>query len=207
MDDVDTIMTSAPVIPVLVIDDADAALPLAEALVAGGLRVLEVTLRTAAAAEAIRRMASVPGAIVGAGTVLNRDDARRAVDAGATFLISPGMTERLAQAASDESVAFLPGVASASDVMRGLDLGLRRFKFFPAEAAGGVPMLRSLYGPFGDIRFCPTGDISPSNAASYLALPNVSCVGGSWLAPPAMVAAGDWAGITALAESAAALRP
>ncbi len=206
MTDVDTVMTLSPVIPVLVIDDAETALPLAEALVAGGIRVLEVTLRTPAAIEAIRRMSRVPGAVVGAGTVLNRDDVRRAVDAGATFLISPGLTDALARAAADEGIPFLPGVASASDVMRGIELGLRRFKFFPAEAAGGVPMLKSLGGPFADIRFCPTGGVSPSNAGSYLALPNVSCVGGSWLAPPAMVAAGDWAGITALAKAAQALK-
>ena len=206
MQDVDRIMDLSPVIPVLVIDDAETALPLAEALVEGGLRVLEVTLRTPQSIDALRRMTRVDGAVVGAGTVTNRDDARRAADAGAAFLISPGLTESLAAAAADDGIAFLPGVATASDVMRGRDLGLSRFKFFPAEAAGGVPMLKSLGGPFAGVRFCPTGGISTANAASYLALPNVACVGGSWLAPPALVEADDWAGITALARTAAAFR-
>lgn len=200
------IMTIAPVIPVLTVDDADKALPLAEALVAGGIKVLEVTLRTPAALDAIRRMASVPGAIVGAGTVLNADDAARAADAGACFLISPGLTETLARAATSSGLPFLPGVATASDVMRGLDLGLTHFKFFPAESSGGAAAVKALGGPFAACRFCPTGGIGLQTAPDYLALPNVLCVGGTWIAPPAVVEANDWDRVTQLACDAAGLR-
>lgn len=196
------IMKVAPVIPVLAVENADDAVPLAEALIAGGLRVLEVTLRTPAALEVMRRMATVPGAIVGAGTVLNAKDAERAVEAGASFLISPGLTKPLAKAAAALDVPFLPGVATSSDIMRGLDLGLDHFKLFPAEVVGGVAALKAFAGPFAAVRFCPTGGISPANARNYLALSNVLCVGGSWLAPKEMITNGDWAGITALAREA-----
>lgn len=175
------IMTLAPVIPVLVIEDAARARPIAQALVSGGLRALEVTLRTPAALEVIREMRSVPGAVVGAGTVLNEADLHGALDAGAEFIVSPGLTDRLARAAIDADVPFLPGVANASDIMRGLDAGLSHFKFFPAVAAGGVPALRSLAAPFAAARFCPTGGIVQETAHEWLALDPVLCVGESWL--------------------------
>ncbi len=175
------VMTAAPVIPVLVIDDVADARPMAEALVAGGLPVLEVTLRTPCALDVIRAMREVDGAIVGAGTVLNPADLDRALDAGSEFIVSPGLTEPLARAAIASGVAFLPGIANPSDLMRGLDLGLDRFKFFPAEANGGIPALKALCGPFGQVRFCPTGGITAATAAHWLALPAVDCVGGSWL--------------------------
>src|SRR5688572_1964670 len=178
------IMRTAPVIPVLVIDDADSARELAEALVAGGLRVLEVTLRTPAAIDAIRRMNLVPGAIVGAGTVVNEAQLDEARNAGAEFIVSPGLTENLAQAAIASGLPFLPGIATASDLMRGLDLGLTHFKFFPAEAAGGIKALKALAAPFAQCRFCPTGGVTPDNAPEWLALPQVLCVGGSWVIPP-----------------------
>lgn len=199
------IMAIGPVIPVLVIDDAAHAVPLARALVAGGVRVLEVTLRTPAALDAIRAMAGVEGAVVGAGTVLNPRDAERAVTAGARFLISPGLTDPLAKAARDLAVPLLPGVANASDIMRGLDQGLTAFKFFPAETSGGAPAVKAFGGPFGEVMFCPTGGISLATAPSYLSLANVACVGGSWLVPPDAVGKGNWARITALAQAAAAL--
>jgi 2-dehydro-3-deoxyphosphogluconate aldolase/(4S)-4-hydroxy-2-oxoglutarate aldolase len=176
-------MRVSPVIPVLVLDgdvgDADWT-KLAETFVAAGLRVLEVTLRTPAALTAIRAMAEVPGAIVGAGTVLNEAQLAQALDAGSQFVVSPGLTNPLALAARDSGVAFLPGVATAADIMRGLDLGLDRFKFFPAEASGGMPALKALSGPFGNVRFCPTGGIRPDTAADWLALDPVLCVGGTW---------------------------
>ena len=203
---VDEVMQAAAVIPVLVVEDARIAAPLAEALVAGRIVALEVTLRTPAALDVIRAMAAVDGAIVGAGTVLNADDARRAIDAGARFLVSPGLTEPLARAAVELGVSLLPGVATAADIMRGLDLGLTRFKFFPAETSGGAAAVKAFGGPFAHVRFCPTGGITPANAASYLALGNVVCVGGSWLAPSDALAAGDWARVTGLARAAAALR-
>lgn len=206
MHDADAIMGLSPVIPVLVIDDVAHAAPLAAALVAGGIRVLEVTLRTPAALDAIEAMSRIEGAVVGAGTVLTPDDAKRSADAGANFLISPGLTDTLAKGAAETKLPFLPGIATPADLMRGLDHGLTRFKFFPAEAAGGIPMLKSLGGPFPQVRFCPTGGISVQTAPDYLALPNVACVGGSWLAPAAMLKSGDWAGITALAKAASALR-
>ncbi|WP_206435783.1 bifunctional 4-hydroxy-2-oxoglutarate aldolase/2-dehydro-3-deoxy-phosphogluconate aldolase [Tsuneonella rigui] len=181
--DIEAIMRTAPVIPVIVVEDLAHAVPLAEALVAGGLPVLEVTLRTPVALDAIRAMAEVPGAIVGAGTVTNANQLNQALDAGSRFIVSPGLTEPLGRAAIASGVPFLPGIANAGDIMRGLDLGLTHFKFFPAMAAGGLPALKSLAAPFGMVRFCPTGGIGPDNAAAWLAFDPVLCVGGSWVAP------------------------
>ena len=181
MTDIETLMKTAPVIPVLVIDDVRHAVPIAEALVAGGLPVLEVTLRTPCALDAIREMKQVPGAIVGAGTVLGTADLDKALAAGSEFIVSPGLTEPLGKAAVASGVPFLPGTANASDVMRGLDLGLTRFKFFPAVASGGIPALKAITAPFGMARFCPTGGITHDTAADWLALDAVLCVGGSWL--------------------------
>ena len=178
------IMAIAPVIPVLIIDDIATALPIAEALVAGGLPVLEVTLRTPVSLEALSIMSRVTGAVVGAGTVLNPAMLDQALGAGAQFIVSPGLTEPLAKAAYAASIPLLPGVATASDIMRGLDLGLDRFKFFPAMANGGVPALKALSGPFGKVRFCPTGGITAATAADWLVLTSVDCVGGSWLVKP-----------------------
>ena len=178
---IDDIMRSAPVIPVLVLDGDEDWAKLAQTFVAGGLPVLEVTLRTPGALEAIRQMSKVPGAIVGAGTVLNQAQLDDAANAGAQFIVSPGLTEPLSRAVARSDIAYLPGVATAGDIMRGLDLGLERFKFFPAEASGGIAALKALSGPFGDIRFCPTGGIRPDNAAEWLALDAVLCVGGTWL--------------------------
>jgi 2-dehydro-3-deoxyphosphogluconate aldolase/(4S)-4-hydroxy-2-oxoglutarate aldolase len=204
----DALMRVSPVIPVLTIERIEDAVPLAKALVAGGLLALEVTLRTAAALGAIEAIAAeVPDAIVGAGTVLNPADYERAAEAGSKFIVSPGLTDRLVAAARARPLPFLPGVASASDLMRGLDAGLSRFKFFPAETSGGAPALKALYGPFGEVRFCPTGGIIEKSAPSYLSLPNVLCVGGAWVAPMDAIQAGDWARITALAAGASALRP
>lgn len=183
MTDIDALMRTAPVIPVIVIDELEHAVPLAEALVAGGLPVLEVTLRTPAALSAIAAMKQVPGAIVGAGTVANPRDLEDALAAGSEFIVSPGLTEPLAQATIRRGVPFLPGIANAGDIMRGLDLGLTHFKFFPAMAAGGLPALKSLAAPFGACRFCPTGGIGLDNAAEWLAFDPVLCVGGSWVAP------------------------
>lgn len=178
---IDEIMRTSPVIPVLVLEgDGDWA-GLARTFVEAGLRVLEVTLRTPAALDAIRQMTQVPGAIVGAGTVLNRSHLEESLDAGSQFIVSPGLTDPIARAAMAADVPFLPGVATAGDIMRGLDLGLDRFKFFPAEASGGIPALKALAGPFGNVRFCPTGGIRPDNAAEWLSLPAVTCVGGTWL--------------------------
>jgi 2-dehydro-3-deoxyphosphogluconate aldolase/(4S)-4-hydroxy-2-oxoglutarate aldolase len=200
MSDIGTIMRTSAVIPVLVIDDAATARPLAEALVAGGLKVLEVTLRTPAALDAIREMKQVPGAIVGAGTVVTAEQFGQVMDAGAEFIVSPGLTERLAEPIIASGVPFLPGVASAGDIMRGLDLGLTHFKFFPAETSGGLKALKALAAPFYQCRFCPTGGISEANAADWLAFDRVLCVGGSW------VASGSPAEIEAKARAAAALR-
>jgi len=203
----DALMRLCPVIPVLTIERLEDAVPLAQALVAGGLTVLEVTLRTPVALEAISLMAAAaPDAIVGAGTVLNPADYERAAKAGAQFIVSPGLTEPLAAAAKAAPLPFLPGVATATELMRGLDAGLTRFKFFPAETSGGAPALKALFGPFGEARFCPTGGIGAQTAMSYLSLPNVLCVGGAWVAPADAVAAGDWGRITALAKAAAGLR-
>lgn len=177
---IDEIMRTAPVIPVLVLEGDEDWKALAETFVSAGLRVLEVTLRTAGAIGAITEMGKVEGAIVGAGTVLNERQLDEAGSAGAKFIVSPGLTDPLARAAERSKIPFLPGVATAGDIMRGLDLGLDRFKFFPAEAAGGIPALKALCGPFGKIRFCPTGGIRPDTAAQWLSLEPVLCVGGSW---------------------------
>jgi 2-dehydro-3-deoxyphosphogluconate aldolase/(4S)-4-hydroxy-2-oxoglutarate aldolase len=201
--DIEAIMRLAPVIPVLVIEDAAQARPIARALVAGGLRVLEVTLRTPGALEAITEISRVEGAIVGAGTVLNATDLGASLDAGARFIVSPGLTEPLAHAAITGGIPFLPGVATAGDIMRGLDLGLDHFKFFPAETSGGRPALKSLAAPFFRARFCPTGGITAASAADWLAMPSVLCVGGSWLVPPGSP---DLAAIEARARDAAGWR-
>ncbi|MFZ1342514.1 bifunctional 4-hydroxy-2-oxoglutarate aldolase/2-dehydro-3-deoxy-phosphogluconate aldolase [Thiothrix eikelboomii] len=194
------------VIPVLVVKESQQAQPLAEALVAGGLTVLEVTLRTPAALEVIRLMSEVPGSQVGAGTVLTLADVKAAKAAGAQFAVSPGATADLVKAAADEGLPLLPGASTASEVMRLLELGVDTLKFFPAEAAGGVAMLKSLYGPLPKVRFCPTGGITEQTAANYLALPNVMCVGGSWVTPDHLVQAGNWSAIQALAQAAQALK-
>lgn len=201
---VERVMTLAPVIPVLVIEEIDHALPIAEALVAGGLPALEVTLRTPCAIDAIRVMKQVPGAVVGAGTVLNPGDLARALDAGAEFIVSPGLTPELGQAAVDSGVPFLPGSANASDIMLALDLGLSRLKFFPAVASGGTAALKAISGPFGQVRFCPTGGITQATAPEWLALDAVLCVGGSWMVPKGKP---DPAVIEAAARQAAELRP
>jgi 2-dehydro-3-deoxyphosphogluconate aldolase/(4S)-4-hydroxy-2-oxoglutarate aldolase len=203
MRDLDSIMTAAPVIPVLVIESVEDAVPIAEALVAGGLPVLEVTLRTPAALEAIRAMKSVEGAIVGAGTVLTPAHFDAAVEAGSEFIVSPGITETLGRAAAGSHVPLLPGVSSAGDIMRALELGFTRLKFFPAMTSGGIPALKSLSSVFGNVRFCPTGGITLDNAPEWLALPSVACVGGTWLVQNG---ASDAAAITARAAKAAALR-
>jgi 2-dehydro-3-deoxyphosphogluconate aldolase / (4S)-4-hydroxy-2-oxoglutarate aldolase len=199
---IEEIMRTAPVIPVLVVDRLEDAVPMAEALVAGGLRVLEVTLRTPIALDAIRAMRKVDGAIVGAGTVVDQEQLQAAIDAGAQFIVSPGLTEALGRAAIRAQVPFLPGVATAGDIMRGLELGLEHFKFFPAEANGGIPALKALAGPFGGLKFCPTGGIRHETAADWLALDQVLCVGGSWLVPQGEV---DREAIRARAQSAARL--
>lgn len=199
---IETIMQTAPVIPVLVIDDVAHAAPIAEALVAGGLRVLEVTLRTPVALDVIAEMAKVEGAIVGAGTVLNIADLDAAMSAGAQFIVSPGLTEPLGRAAIASGIPFLPGIANAGDLMRGFDLGLDRFKFFPATASGGLPALKALAAPFGKARFCPTGGITEATAPQWLAEEAVLCVGGSWLVPKG---APDTALIRQRAAAAAAL--
>ena len=196
------IMQTAPVIPVIVVDEVEHAVPLARALVAGGLRVLEVTLRTPAALDAIRAMKQVDGAIVGAGTVTNQQELSAAIDAGSEFIVSPGLTEPLGKAAIREGIPFLPGIANAGDIMRGLDLGLTHFKFFPAMAAGGLPALKALAAPFGQCRFCPTGGITLENAPEWLAFDPVLCVGGSWVAPRGAV---DEAAVEKVAREAAAL--
>ena len=203
---IEAVLKLAPVVPVLVIDDAATAVPLARALVAGGLKAIEVTLRTAGAMEAIRAIAAeVEDAEVGAGTVLTADQVSQCVGAGARFMVSPGASPALLAAVADCPVPLLPGSASASEAMTLLEQGFRFQKFFPAEPAGGAPYLKSLASPLAVIRFCPTGGISRDSAGRYLALPNVICVGGSWVAPADKVAAGDWAGIEALARDAADL--
>jgi 2-dehydro-3-deoxyphosphogluconate aldolase/(4S)-4-hydroxy-2-oxoglutarate aldolase len=198
------IMNTSPVVPVMVINKLEHAVPLANALVQGGLKVLEITLRTPIAIDAIKRIkAEVPGAIVGAGTVINLATLKLAIDAGSEFLVSPGITESLIDAALKTGVPILPGVISPSEVMRLLEKGVTEMKFFPAEAAGGIPMLKSIGGPLPQATFCPTGGISPNNAKEYLALSNVACVGGSWMAPADLVDAEDWAEITRRASEAA----
>ena len=200
---IDEVMRSAPVIPVLVFDGSIEPAALAETLVAAGLPVIEVTLRTEGALDAVRAMAKVPGAIVGAGTVLDEAQLAQAVDAGSRFIVSPGLTHRVALAARDSGVAFLPGVSTASDIMRGLELGLDRFKFFPAETSGGIPALKALTGPFANVHFCPTGGIRPDTARDWLALEAVLCVGGSWILKPGET---DLDAIGTRAAEAAALR-
>jgi 2-dehydro-3-deoxyphosphogluconate aldolase/(4S)-4-hydroxy-2-oxoglutarate aldolase len=195
-------MTLAPFIPVLVVDDAAHARPIAEALVAGGLRALEVTLRTPAALDVIREMAGVEGAVVGAGTVLNIRDLDASIAAGARFIVSPGLTAPLAKAAFERGIPYLPGIANAGDIMRGLDLGLDRFKFFPAEASGGIKALKALAAPFQGVRFCPTGGITQASAGEWLAIPEVLCVGGSWLVGKASQ---DYNMIVSAARAAATL--
>ena len=199
---IEQIMRTVPVIPVLVIDDASEARPLAEALVSGGLTVLEVTLRTPAALDVIREMKSVPGAIVGAGTVTSKRQLDAAIEAGAEFIVSPGLTDNLGRSVMASGVPYLPGVATASDIMRGLDLGLDRFKFFPAVASGGIPALKALAAVFSDARFCPTGGVTEASAPEWLALDAVLCVGGSWVVPKGPLDAGA---VAASARRASAL--
>lgn len=201
------VVRDAPVIPVIVLHQVAHAVPMARALLAGGIRMLEVTLRTPAALECIAAIArEVPAAVVGAGTVRSASDARSASHAGARFLVSPGLTGAVAQASRDAKLPLLPGVATASDIMQAQEEGLQALKFFPALQAGGLAMLKAWQGPFGDVLFCPTGGISTRNAADFLALANVACVGGSWLVPQDALEQGDWARITALARAAAGLQ-
>jgi len=195
----------APIVPVLVVDDVAHARPLAEALVAGGLPALEVTLRTDAALDVIAAMAEVPGGVVGAGTLVTPDDVVAAKAAGAQFGVSPGATDALIAACEAEELPLLPGAATATEAMALLARGYDMLKFFPAEASGGAPALKAIGAPLPQISFCPTGGVSMANAESYLSLPNVVCAGGSWVAPKDLVLAGDWAGIEALAREAAAL--
>ncbi len=201
------VMTAAPVMPVVTIEEAARAAPLARALLAGGLPAVEVTLRTVAALDAIAAIArDVPDAIVGAGTVRNADDLRRAADAGARFAVSPGLTPALAAAAADSPIPLLPGAATATEMMIAADAGYRHLKFFPAVVAGGPGALKSFAGPFPDLRFCPTGGVKLANANEYLNIPNVLCVGGTWIAPAESIAAGNWRDIEQAARAAAALR-
>jgi len=201
MKPIEQIMRTSPVIPVLVIEDAATARPLAEALVRGGLRVLEVTMRTPAALAAIREMKQVEGAIVGAGTVVNTDQFASVMAAGAEFIVSPGLTERLADPIIDSGVPFLPGVATAGDIMRGLDMGLEHFKFFPAETSGGLKALKALAAPFYQCKFCPTGGISAASAPEWLGFDPILCVGGSWVTPKGA----SYEQVEALAREASAL--
>lgn len=199
------IFSQGPVVPVLVIKDVEHAVPIAKALIAGGIRVLEVTLRTPSALDVISTIArEVPEALVGAGTVTNRQQLKQVQDAGALFAISPGMTPDLLAAGNEGEIALIPGISSISELMKTVDFGYTHLKFFPAEAAGGVKALKAIGGPFPDIAFCPTGGISPQNYKDYLALPNVRCAGGSWLVPEDAVLAGDWDRITELAKQAVA---
>ena len=201
------IMRDAPVIPVIVLNDVAHAVPMARALLAGGLRVLEITLRTPVALACIEAIArEVPQAVVGAGTVRSAADAQAAQAAGARFAVSPGYSSRVAQACRDRSLPLLPGVATGSEIMAAQDDGWSELKFFPAMQAGGLAMLKAWAGPFGDVRFCPTGGVTPQNAPDFLAMPNVVCVGGSWLVPAEALASGDWARIELLAREAAAFK-
>ena len=201
-------LRSVAVVPVLTIDRVETAVPLARALAAGGLRILEVTLRTPIAVEGLRRIANeVPEAVVGAGTVMTPAQGQEAVAAGARFLVSPGITPRLIQSADIWRVPFLPGIATPSEAMALADLGYRVLKFFPAESSGGTATLKALAAPLQGTLFCPTGGIDLDKARRYLSLPNVVTVGGSWVAPASAIAAGDWDAITRLAREAAALRP
>lgn len=202
-----SLLDLAPVIPVVVIDDVETAVPMARALVSGGLPVIEVTLRTAPALEAIARIAAeVPEARIGAGTIRTTDDIAAALNAGAKFLVSPGTTLTLVEGMDASGLPYLPGAATASEAMALAERGIKELKFFPAEAAGGVAYLKSLQGPLPDVRFCPTGGIRLTTAPDYLALPNVGCVGGSWLTPADALASGDWGRIEKLASEAASLR-
>lgn len=197
----------SPVMPVVVIDDADDAVPTARALLAGGIGVIELTLRTPAALAAIERVATeVPEIVVGAGTVTSPGQAKQAADAGARFLVTPGCTDAVVDACFDSGVPFLPGAATVSEAMRLAERGLSALKFFPAEASGGVTFLKSIAGPLPGLRFCPTGGITPASAPSYLALPNIGCVGGSWFTPKSVLAAKDFATVESLAAEAAKLR-
>ncbi|MFT5788945.1 MAG: 2-dehydro-3-deoxyphosphogluconate aldolase/(4S)-4-hydroxy-2-oxoglutarate aldolase [Shewanella sp.] len=197
------IFKRSPIVPVMVINKIEHAVPLAKALVAGGISVLEVTLRTECALEAISKIAKeVPEALVGAGTILNEEQLAQAVNAGAQFVITPGATTDLLKAAMAGTTPLIPGVASISEVMKGMELGYKHFKFFPAEASGGVNALKAFSGPLADIRFCPTGGITPSSYKDYLALKNVDCIGGSWIAPTDAMEQGDWDRITALCKEA-----
>lgn len=200
------IMTTSSVIPVIVIEDIEDAVPLAQALVNGGLKVLEVTLRTDAGLEAISKIKqAVPDAIVGAGTVISLLDLSKAIDAGSEFLVSPGSTPALIDAALQQSVPWLPGVSGPSEAMRLLEQGLSHLKFFPAQAAGGIPMLKSIAGPLPQIKFCPTGGITEATAPDYLVLDNVLCIGGSWMLDSALIDTKDWSAIEAKARAAARL--
>ena len=202
-----TVLQQGPVIPVIIIDDAAKAVPMGRALVAGGVRVLEITLRTPGALDAVRALsAEVPEAIVGVGTVLEPKQFVEARKAGAKFAISPGFTPALADAANDAGLSLLPGVTSPSEIMAAMEKGLHTLKFFPAEAAGGTAMLKSFASPFASVKFCPTGGITLKTAPSYLALPNVVCVGGSWLVPAEAVRDDNWAEVTRLAQEAAAIK-
>ena len=197
------ILNAGPVVPVIVIKKIEQAVPLARALLKGGIKVLEVTLRSAVAVDAIRRISQeVPGAIVGAGTVASPEDLEAVAEAGAVFAISPGLTPALLDAANQGPIALIPGIATASELMFGMERGYTEFKFFPAEAAGGIQMLKSIGGPFPHITFCPTGGISPENFNDYLALANVACVGGSWIVPSREIEMGNWNAISKLAEKA-----
>lgn len=206
--DAAAVLTLSPVIPVVTIDEPAQAAPLARALLAGGVRTVEITLRTPAALDAIRAVASeVPDMAVGAGTVLTAADLDAAIAAGARYALSPGGTPKLMKAARKAAIPFVPGVATSSEIMRGLDLGYACFKFFPAEQLGGIAALKALAGPLPTARFCPTGSITAAKAPDYLALPNVLCVGGSWIAPSDRIKAGDWVAIESAAKQAAALKP
>lgn len=197
------IFAAGPVVPVLVINDVEKAVPLAKALMAGGIKVLEVTLRTPVAIDVISTIAKeVPDALIGAGTVTNAQQLKAVTDAGAKFAISPGMTADLLKAGMDGDIPLIPGISSTSDLMKGKDAGYTHMKFFPAEASGGVKAIKSISGPFPDVTFCPTGGIGPGNYKEYLALPNVKCVGGSWIAPDDAINEGDWDRITQLAKDA-----
>jgi 2-dehydro-3-deoxyphosphogluconate aldolase/(4S)-4-hydroxy-2-oxoglutarate aldolase len=199
----DIILNTCPVMPVMVIQNLDDAVPLAKALVAGGIKVLEITLRTPIALEAIKLISQeVKDAIVGAGTITTPEQLKAAEDAGAVFAISPGLTPTLLAAAKSGNIALIPGISTLSELMLGMEYGLDHFKFFPAEAAGGIPMLKAIAGPFPQVTFCPTGGISPENYNAYLKLSNVACVGGSWLAPADAVKSKNWAKVTELAKQA-----
>jgi 2-dehydro-3-deoxyphosphogluconate aldolase/(4S)-4-hydroxy-2-oxoglutarate aldolase len=199
------VLNAGPVVPVIVIQKIEQAVPLAQALLKGGLKVLEVTLRSEAAVDAIRLLSrEVPGAIVGAGTVASPKDLEAVTEAGAAFAISPGLTPTLLEAANRGPIALIPGISTASELMLGMEMGYTAFKFFPAEAAGGIPMLKSIGGPFPQITFCPTGGVSPKNFNNYLSLANVACVGGSWIVPSREIEAGNWEAITELTAKAVA---